>query len=151
MATSVTRTQHSPPEKITSRRSRITRSAVSSAIVILLCVVIVAWNLPWLANHYSFALPTSHGLPYRVHAEGRTWLTSSMCAEARWCKGDGKCLLSDEMIAQNHWPLTQVDSVSTFLGAPHPIWRAFLDGRYHALYVSFGHGCYVPYGLSGGW
>lgn len=153
MATAdVTRTQHSPPEKIVPRRSRIARRAVSSAIIVFLCLGFVVWNLPWLANHDNFALPTTHGLPFRLHAEGRTWLNQSTCAEARWCSGELKCLSQDEMMAQNHWPLAQVGAILTLFGAAHPIWRAASDGRYPSmLFVSSGHGCYVPYWLSGGW
>ncbi len=152
MTTSVTCTQHSPLEKIVPRRSRIVRSTVLSAICVLLCVGIVAWNLLWLANHDKIALPTTHGLPFRFHAEGRTWLNQSTCAETRWCSGDLKCLSQNEMMAQNHSSLAKVGVIPTLFGATHPIWRASSDGRYpYMLFVSSGYGCYVPYWLSGSW
>lgn len=148
----VTRTQYSPAEPLVSRRARIARAVAVIGLATAVCLGVVLWNLPWLANHYNVALPTAHGLPFRIQAEGRTWLNHEMCAGATWCTGHPRCWTRDDLAGTGHSGLYEVGSVPTLFGQSHAIWRAASDGRYpYGLFVSYGSGCYLAYGLSGGW
>jgi hypothetical protein len=116
--------------------------------------------LPWLANHFGFALPGLKGLPYRVAYAGRTYNNLETCAYAGWCQSDSQglppapfCLTKEEIQRQGRWPLTQVGIIFTFLGLPHPLMMPQADvprKLAFVAYVAYSSNCYVPYTLEGG-
>ena len=138
------------------------------SILLLLLVIGFIWYslLPWMANHYGFALPGEKGLPYWVMYNGRGYFNSITCANANWCEEDQKnypnqlCMKESEIRQYGDWPLVQVSSVQTLLGDPYPVmadnYILRKPVRYGepvygmAVYVSRGNGCYIQYQLSGG-
>lgn len=140
-------------------------------ILLVIAIVITAsytWQvlLPWMANHYSFALPGENGLPYRIMYNGRSYFNSITCASAAWCEEDRQtypnklCRTESEIRQQGEWPLVQVSEVRTLWGDPYPIMAdAYIlrkpvpYGRPvygMVVYVPRVNGCCIEYQLVGG-
>jgi hypothetical protein len=130
--------------------------AALASLVVLVGVAFFAWTvaLPWAANHYGFALPGgTDGFPYRIHYNGRTYATHGLCAHAGWCAGELNAeITQDTLQSRGEWPLTQVTSIFTFLGAAHPVFTYMPpDGMTTLLlYVPDGPSHYITYALEGG-
>lgn len=140
------------------RTNRATRRIVAAmiALVVLLGSAFFAWTvaLPWSANHFGFALPGGvDGMPYRIHYNGRDYATHALCARAGWCDGELRAdITQDTLQSQGEWPLTQVTSISTFLGAAHPVLTHMPPAGMTTmmLYVPDGSNRYITYTLEGG-
>lgn len=101
--------------------------------------------LPWTANHFGYALPGEHGLPYRIHHAGRDYRSYATCAGAGWCHDEPYCA----PVAGDS--LTPVDEVGTWFGPAHVVYTAERpDGSPTGLLVQAGPGCFVGYTLMGG-
>lgn len=137
-----------------TRRRRIVVVAVGCG-ALLVVVGLALWSpaLPWAANHYSFALPGKDGLPYYLHYNGRRYATQGMCARAGWCAGQPRtCESQARLVADELWPLRQVDQVNTPLGPSYPILMPGIvpaDMTTTLLFVPY-QGCYQVYALEGG-
>ncbi|WP_372672925.1 hypothetical protein [Amycolatopsis kentuckyensis] len=103
--------------------------------------------LPWTANHFGYALPTEHGLPYRIHHAGRDY-RGPACAGAGWCAGSPYCV----PFGGDETALTQVDEVGTWFGPSHAVYTAesVTDGVPIRLLVRADGNCFVGYALMGG-
>lgn len=140
------------------RTNRATRRivVVLVSLVVLVGVAFFAWTvaLPWSANHFGFALPGGvDGMPYRIHYSGRSYATHGLCARAGWCDGELHAdITKDTLQAEGYWPLSQVTSLSTFLGAAHPVLANVPPAGMTtmALYVPDGPDQYIAYTLEGG-
>ena len=130
--------------------------AASGAVALLLIILgVVLWSpaLPWAANHYGFALPGENGLPYRIHYAGRDYATSGMCARAGWCAGQPRtCESRAQLVADEFWPLRQVDRVNTLFGPSYLILtpNTVPPGMTTTLLFVPYQGCYLVYALEGG-
>ncbi|MBE8524417.1 hypothetical protein ILP97_44245 [Amycolatopsis sp. H6(2020)] len=104
--------------------------------------------LPWTANHFGYALPGDHGLPYRIHHADRDYRSDATCAGAGWCTATPYCSPSGGDEAS----LTQVGEVSTWFGASHAVFttRPVPGGTPLTVLVRAGPGCFVGYALMGG-
>ena len=133
---------------------RIVAAVISLAV--LAGVAFFAWTgaLPWSANHFGFALPGGmDGLPYRIHYNGRTYATHGFCARAGWCRGESHTEITRNTLqSQGNWPLSQVTSIPTFLGASHPAFNHPSPAGMTTmeLYIPDGSDRYIPYTLEGG-
>ncbi len=143
------------------RKNRTALRIVAAMItlVVLAAVAVFAWTvaLPWSANHYGFALPGgTDGLPYRIHYNGRSYATRGHCARAGWCDTDidkaFAYISRDTVQSHGEWPLTQVTTVSTFLGSSYPVLTHTPPaGTTTAfLYIPDGPDRYIPYTIEGG-
>ncbi|MGZ3582794.1 MAG: hypothetical protein ACXWQR_17960 [Ktedonobacterales bacterium] len=140
------------------RTNRTTLRVVGAlvSLVVLLGVAFFAWTvvLPWSANHYGFALPGGvDGMPFRIHYSGRTYATHGLCARAGWCEGELNAEITKNTLqSQGEWPLTQVTSLSTFLGSSHPVLAHVPPAGMTTmeLYVPGGSDSYIAYTLEGG-
>ncbi len=150
MATSVTCTQYSPPEQRVSRRRAVLQIIGVGAIALCLLVGLIATSLPSIGHTYNVAFPIEHGLPDRIRALGRTWLSGDLCAQKIRCTGSVTCYTADNMPGKNTLPLVEVGSIRSLHGAPYPILRSPAAGQYPTAVFVFYHRCYVRYGLSGG-
>src|SRR5882762_9691692 len=103
-------------------------------ISILICLFIISlilYLLPWVANHFSFALPRQKGLPYRISYNGRDYDTIASCAYAHWCERENLvykrnrdkelCMKVSDIKQSKEWTLTQVSTLWTLAGSSHPI------------------------------
>lgn len=139
-----------------TNRATLYIGAALVSLVVLLGLALFTWTtaLPWAANHYGFALPGgTDGLPYRIHYNGRTYATHGICARAGWCDGELHAdITTDTLQSQGEWPLTQVTSISTFLGAAHTVFAHTPPASMTTmvLYVPDGPDRYISYGLEGG-
>ncbi|GAA1958424.1 hypothetical protein GCM10009754_30890 [Amycolatopsis minnesotensis] len=116
--------------------------------------------LPPLANHFGYALPGEHGLPFRVHYHGRDYRSHMTCAGADWCEAEKTpadrakpyCAPREDPAAGSG-PLVRVDEVVTLFGAAHPVFttpnRAQGETVMTILVEASGE-CYVSYTLMGG-
>lgn len=132
------------------------------------CVVLVAigsilWTmrLPWMANHFGYALPGQGGLPFRITYAGRTYANLATCARASWCpsvsdtaKPSNLCWKDNDIRQHYDWPLVQVGSLSTLFGSPYPLMasQSNVSSKLTVMiiFVAKVDGCYVPYELEGG-
>lgn len=117
---------------------------VALPIVLLLAAGGIAF-LPWTANHFGYALPGEHGLPYRIHHAGRDYRSYATCAGAGWCDATPYCA------PLNGVAVTPVDEVGTWFGSSHVVYTAEAhDGTPMGVLVQAGPDCYVGYSLMGG-
>ncbi len=145
----------------------LTKKVLSISILLCLLAIGFTWYvlLPWMANHYSFALPGEKGLPYRVMYNGRSYFNSITCANAAWCEEaqqnyPNQLCMTESEIRQHAGPLVQVSDIQTLWGDPYPIMAdSYIlrkPVRYGepvygmAVYVFRGNGCYIQYQLVGG-
>lgn len=141
---------------MSTNRTSLRVVAALVSLVVLLGVAFFAWTvtLPWSANHYGFALPGGvDGMPFRIHYNGRSYATHGLCARAGWCAGELNAEITKNTLqSQGEWPLTQVTSLSTFLGAAHPVFaHAPPTGMTIVLlYIPDGPDRYITYALEGG-
>ncbi|MGW4528521.1 hypothetical protein [Amycolatopsis sp. NPDC004378] len=123
------------------------RTALVALAVVLLAAGGLAF-LPWTANHFGYALPGDHGLPYRIHHAGRDYRSYTTCAGAGWCHDEPYCVTSANLDAT----LAQVDEVDTWFGAAHPVFvrKPVPEGAPMIVLVQDGPDCYVGYAMMGG-
>src|SRR5438876_9783729 len=96
---------------------------ISILLLIITIVITISFTwlvlLPWMANHYSFALPGEKGLPYWVMYNGRRYFNSITCANAAWCEKAQEtypnqfCMTESEIRQQGDWPLVEISYVQT--------------------------------------
>ncbi len=123
--------------------------------IFLVVAILVLWLfLPRLANHFYFALPIGDpgGLPFRVPYNGRTYMNPAVCAGEVWCNEyKPECRTQEYLIEKKMWPLKQVGEVSTLFGPAHPIMMPTAYGNQtYVVFVPYGDGCYLNFGLEGG-
>lgn len=127
-------------------------------VIAIFSVVLLGFSalwlyLPWLANHYNFALPVSNGLPYRISYNNRTYATSSVCAGADWCK-DKKpdCRTEEYLVTNNLWPLKSLGDVPSLFSSAHLIMlpASSSNPATTVVYVLKDTNCYIVYALEGG-
>jgi hypothetical protein len=126
------------------------RAALVASAVVLVAAGGLAF-LPWTANHFGYALPGEHGLPYRIHHAGRDYRSYATCAGADWCGTDQYCVPLARF-GGTETSLTPVDEVSTLFGASHVVFTAkpIPDGTPTTVLVRDGPDCFVGYALMGG-
>jgi hypothetical protein len=140
-------------------------------ISLLLCLIIIGlpWSkaLPWLANHYQFALPGVKGLPYEITTNGWSYQNLATCANAEWCEVNQNaayysdypvCMREADLKQAKRWPLVQIATLWTLGQSPQPI---LVDEKFSkpdaghilgqgAIYVHRNDGCYTQYTMTSG-
>jgi hypothetical protein len=97
-----------------------------------LLVLYLFWSkgLPWLANHYHFALSGENGLPYEISYRGWSYQNLATCANADWCEVNQNsgyykdypvCMTEADIKKANQWPLVKIASMWTLGESPQPI------------------------------
>jgi hypothetical protein len=130
-------------------------------IGLLVAAMSLFWvELPWMANHFGFALSGKGGLPYRITYSGRDYSNLATCAHADWCQSTSPdtgrnplCWKKEDIQHDGYWPLVQVGTISTFLGSPYslmaPQSQVSSNLTVISAYIASGTNCYVPYELEG--
>jgi hypothetical protein len=116
-------------------------------------IVLVLFFLPWLANQFGYALPMSGTLPSKVSYNGRTYTNTEDCFGSNCLNGKAVCRTQSTLERQGTWPLNQIGSVPTLLGAARPILVPAAAKQAQTptvLFVQDKSDCYVVYGLQGG-
>ena len=130
--------------------------SIGSALAVggLAGVLVVVAQQPWAANHFGYALPGPHGLPFRVSYAGRYYANEHTCAGDGWCRSNGPlpCTTPDWLQSNHYWPLQRVGSVTTLFGPAHPLLRTPTPRGFitMGLYVPVERDCYLAYALEGG-
>ena len=131
-----------------TRRARL--GILPGVALVLLAGLVWGAFQPWTANHFGYALPGQDRLPFRISYAGRDYSNAHECAGADWCQPASKqCASNQDLAAQSLWPLSQVSSIPTLLGAAYPV-LAPPQGIQPLLFVAVGNGCYLTYALEGG-
>ena len=131
--------------------TRRTRLGILIGVALLLLAGL-AWGAfqPWTANHFGYALPGQDHLPFRISYGGRDYSNAHECAGADWCQPDSKrCMSRQDLADQLLWPLSQVSSIPTLLGAAYPVF-APPNGPQTLLFMAASSTCYLTYELEGG-
>jgi hypothetical protein len=107
-------------------------------IILILCFCLeegMVLFTPKIANYFGMAW--SGGLPDHINYAGKTYTRPSAC-------------LAQAQVKQ--LMLTQVGSISTLFGSPHPLLlpedQAHTTSTVTTVYVETETGCYVDYGLA---
>jgi len=140
-------------------------------IGVLLCFIAIGFTwymvLPWLANHYQFALPGEKGLPYQISTNGWSYQNLATCANAEWCEVNQNtayysdypiCMTEADLKNAKRWPLVQIATLWTLGQSPQPI---LVDEKFSkpdaghilgqgAIYVHRNDGCYTKYTMTSG-
>jgi hypothetical protein len=146
----------------------LTRTLLISSLLLLL-VLYLLWSkgLPWLANHYQFALPGENGLPYEISYKNWSYQNLATCATADWCEVNQNpayykdypvCMREADIKKANQWPLVQIASMWTLGESPQPI---LVDETHReptaghivgggVIYVHRKDGCYTQYTMTSG-
>jgi hypothetical protein len=129
---------------------------VALGILLVLLALVWAFFLPWLASHNGFALPRACGVPTHIFYSGRSYANDAPCTTGGNAARQG-CHTQSDLSAEADWPLRQVGSVPTFLGAAHPILlppdeaSAEQNGLTPTVvFVEDNPSCYLAYALEGG-
>jgi hypothetical protein len=129
--------------------------ALGAAVVLALVALGVAAFQPWTANHFGYALPGPHGLPYRVHVLGRNYENLSQCAGAGWCAGvapESTCWSRAKLSQEGMWPLAQVGTIVTLFGQSRPVLSPPIPAGMTStlMFVPHTGDCYLVFVLEGG-
>ena len=137
-------------------RLRAVGVGIGAALITLslVGVLVVIVQQPWTANHFGYALPGPHGLPFRLSYAGRHYANEHTCAGDNWCRGNGppQCTTAAWLRSDHYWPLQRVGSVATLFGSSRLVFRAPTPQGMTtmSLYVPIGRDCYLAYTLEGG-
>lgn len=135
---------------------------ISAGILIVVLSLSLSWlGLPWMANHFGFALPGQGGLPYRIAYADRTYSNPATCAYAGWCQSpssgthpDPLCWKQEDIQQHGDWPLVRVGTIFTLFGLPYSLMapQSSVSSKLTAIiiYLASDTNCYVPYALEGG-
>ena len=130
------------------------KKKVALGLMLLLGFLVgVLTFLPRLANHFGFALPIEHGLPYRVFYHDRAYSSNdNMCAGSGWCNPQLSCSSFSELKEKGYGPLSQIGTVHTLFGPVHPIVSGQMIQSLPPaiIWVSYSKDCYLAYVLMGG-
>jgi hypothetical protein len=142
-------------------KPKLLRAIISTGVLAI--VICFLWlGLPWMANHFGFALPGKGGFPYRVTTyAGRAYISHRTCAYAGWCQSaspathpNPMCWKEEDIKQSSAWPLVQVGTISTLFGPPYALMapQSIVSSKLTptSIYVVFDTSCYVSYALSGG-
>lgn len=117
-------------------------------------VLVVIAQQPWTANHFGYALPGPHGLPFRLSYAGRHYANEQTCAGDSWCRGSGPppCMTAAQLWSYHYWHLQRTGSVATLFGSSRLVLRAPTPQGMTTmgLYVPIDRDCYLAYTLEGG-
>lgn len=108
--------------------------------------------LPPVADHFGYARPVPDGLP--THFPYYGWelqSTTSGCLQplqGGHCRARPRRCLTEAFLRRHHyWPLTELTTVPTLLGAAHPVYiiRAPVSLPLYGLFLVHDCACYMPY------
>ena len=112
--------------------------------------------LPRLVWKLGYALPGRGGTPCIILYAGRDYFSPPECQRDFFYGEKLTCKSKMNLIDKGWWPLVQVGSIPTLLGAPRPLLvdvRSRIRNRNDTLTLLFmlvDTDCYVTYVLSGG-
>ncbi len=112
--------------------------------------------LPRIVRQLGYALPRKGGTPCMISYAHRDYIGPQECKRDFLYGQELTCKSKMNLINKRRWPLVQIGSIPTLLGAPRPLLVDVRSRRQNstdtptALFMLVDTDCYVAYSLSGG-
>lgn len=132
------------------------RTAFRLSVVITLFSMFSILFLPRLVRHLGYALPGKEGIPCMISYAHRAYIGPQECKRDFLYGQELTCKSKMNLINKRRWPLVQIGSIPTLLGAPRPLLVDVRSRRQNStdtltvLFMLVDSDCYVMYSLSGG-